>query len=176
MGHFKLARLVNNSVTFLLNLQVLNLSHVANWMGEESFEEEDGFVPNNMLCVPIFNSQRDVIGVAQLINKVRFYLIALFVCNQQHALCTIVSILSKNFQNLAIFYCSRAKFADVVGGRRHLTASRYVPFQLPKRCRLAKLFNYIEYMQNSIPSFFSQKYFYILNTLNASNILPLCSG
>ena len=44
---------------------------MANWLGEESFQEADGFVPINMLCVPIFNGQRDVIGVAQLINKVQ---------------------------------------------------------------------------------------------------------
>jgi hypothetical protein len=39
-------------------------------MGVETFSEQDGFVPMNMLCVPIFNGQHDVIGVAQLINKV----------------------------------------------------------------------------------------------------------
>ena len=48
---------------------MLNLSSVANWLGEE-LEDKDGFVPKTMLCLPIFNGQRDVIGVAQLINKV----------------------------------------------------------------------------------------------------------
>ena len=38
-------------------------------MGEK-LEDKDGFVPKTMLCLPIFNGQRDVIGVAQLINKV----------------------------------------------------------------------------------------------------------
>ncbi len=49
--------------------EVLNLSSVANWLGEK-LEDKDGFVPKTMLCLPIFNGQRDVIGVAQLINKV----------------------------------------------------------------------------------------------------------
>ena len=51
-------------------LQVLNLNSVANFLGVEQFSEEDGFVPKTMISVPIFNSQREVIGVAQLINKV----------------------------------------------------------------------------------------------------------
>ena len=51
--------------------QVLNLSSVANWLGEQ-LEDKDGFVPKTMLCLPIYNGQRDVIGVAQLINKVSF--------------------------------------------------------------------------------------------------------
>jgi hypothetical protein len=49
---------------------VLNLSNVGAWLGE-NLEDRDGFVPKTMLCLPIFNGQRDVIGVAQLINKVR---------------------------------------------------------------------------------------------------------
>ena len=49
--------------------QVLNLSSVANWLGEK-LEDKDGFKPKTMLCLPIFNGQSDVIGVAQLINKV----------------------------------------------------------------------------------------------------------
>ena len=48
---------------------MLNLSSVANWLGEK-LEDKDGFVPKTMLCLPIYNGQRDVIGVAQLINKV----------------------------------------------------------------------------------------------------------
>ena len=53
-----------------LFLQVLNISNVANWLGEK-LEDRDGFIPKTMLSVPIFNGARDVIGVAQLINKVR---------------------------------------------------------------------------------------------------------
>ena len=56
---------------YLLLYQVLNLSSVANWLGEQ-LEDKDGFVPKTMLCLPIYNGQRDVIGVAQLINKVSF--------------------------------------------------------------------------------------------------------
>ena len=48
----------------------MNLSNVGAWLGE-NLEDRDGFVPKTMLCLPIFNGQRDVIGVAQLINKVR---------------------------------------------------------------------------------------------------------
>ena len=59
---------------------MLNLSNVANWLGEESFEESDGFVPLNMLCVPIFNGLGEVIGVAQLINKVKSEMGAKYNC------------------------------------------------------------------------------------------------
>lgn len=48
--------------------EVLNLSNVAEWFGED-LEDRDGFVPRTMLSLPIFNGQRTVIGVAQLINK-----------------------------------------------------------------------------------------------------------
>ena len=62
--------------------QVLNLSSVANWLGEQ-LEDKDGFVPKTMLCLPIYNGQRDVIGVAQLINKVSFWLQLLFVSSSR---------------------------------------------------------------------------------------------
>ena len=50
--------------------QVLNLSNVSSWLGEELEPDDDGFVPNTMLSIPIYNGTRDLIGVAQLINKV----------------------------------------------------------------------------------------------------------
>ena len=55
---------------FVSTYKVLNISNVANWLGEK-LEDRDGFIPKTMLSVPIFNGARDVIGVAQLINKVR---------------------------------------------------------------------------------------------------------
>ena len=54
---------------FISTYKVLNISNVANWLGEK-LEDRDGFIPKTMLSVPIFNGARDVIGVAQLINKV----------------------------------------------------------------------------------------------------------
>ncbi|XP_023335446.1 cGMP-specific 3',5'-cyclic phosphodiesterase, partial [Eurytemora carolleeae] len=51
------------------NLEVLNLGSVKDWCGEELEQEEDGFTPKSMLSLPIYNGQRTVIGVAQLINK-----------------------------------------------------------------------------------------------------------
>ena len=39
-------------------------------MGEAPSAESDGFVPETMLCLPIFNRNKIVIGVAQLMNKV----------------------------------------------------------------------------------------------------------
>ena len=51
--------------------QVLNLSNVFDWMGEAPSAESDGFVPETMLCLPIFNRNKIVIGVAQLMNKVK---------------------------------------------------------------------------------------------------------
>ena len=56
--------------SFPLTPQVLNLSSVTDWLGEK-LEDNDGFIPKTMLCLPIFNGSRDVIGVAQLINKVK---------------------------------------------------------------------------------------------------------
>ena len=50
--------------------EILHLNNVSKFLGEEkAFSEVDGFTPKNMLCVPIFNGQRDLIGVAQLVNK-----------------------------------------------------------------------------------------------------------
>jgi cGMP-specific 3',5'-cyclic phosphodiesterase len=39
-------------------------------MNHEMREDEDGFVTKSILCMPIMNGQKTVIGVAQLINKV----------------------------------------------------------------------------------------------------------
>lgn len=64
-------RFEQQQMAIVMCLQVLNLSNVADWLGQDTFEEADGFVPVNMLCVPIFNGQGEVIGVAQLINKVQ---------------------------------------------------------------------------------------------------------
>lgn len=72
--------LLYNTTTIMS--QVLNLSSVANWLGEQ-LEDKDGFVPKTMLCLPIYNGQRDVIGVAQLINKVSFWLQLLFVSSSR---------------------------------------------------------------------------------------------
>ena len=68
LSYFDVLLLYN---TTIIMSQVLNLSSVANWLGEQ-LEDKDGFVPKTMLCLPIYNGQRDVIGVAQLINKVSF--------------------------------------------------------------------------------------------------------
>ena len=52
--------------------QILNVSSVSQWLRmTTALSESDGFEPSSMLCVPIFNGTTDdVIGVAQLINKV----------------------------------------------------------------------------------------------------------
>jgi hypothetical protein len=52
-------------------LQILNIGDVSTWMNHEMLEDEDGFVTKSILCMPIVNGQKTVIGVAQLINKVR---------------------------------------------------------------------------------------------------------
>ena len=48
------------------------MSSVSQWLRmKTALSEADGFEPSSMLCVPIFNGTNDdVIGVAQLINKV----------------------------------------------------------------------------------------------------------
>lgn len=38
---------------------------------KQEVKEEDGFETRSILCMPIVNGQKNVIGVAQLINKVR---------------------------------------------------------------------------------------------------------
>lgn len=50
--------------------QILNIGDVSSWMSQE-VREMDGFVTRAILCMPILNGQKTVIGVAQLINKVR---------------------------------------------------------------------------------------------------------
>ncbi|KAF4528303.1 hypothetical protein B566_EDAN014978 [Ephemera danica] len=49
--------------------QILNIGDVSSWMNQE-VREEDGFLTKSILCMPIANGQKTVIGVAQLINKV----------------------------------------------------------------------------------------------------------
>ncbi|XP_067007873.1 cGMP-specific 3',5'-cyclic phosphodiesterase [Anabrus simplex] len=49
--------------------QILNIGDVSSWMNQEVREDEDGFVAKSILCMPIVNGQKTVIGVAQLINK-----------------------------------------------------------------------------------------------------------
>uniref|UniRef100_A0A8D8VUM6 Phosphodiesterase n=2 Tax=Cacopsylla melanoneura TaxID=428564 RepID=A0A8D8VUM6_9HEMI len=54
--------------------QILNIGDVPSWMREEACNDEDednsDFTMRCILCMPIFNGQKTVIGVAQLINKV----------------------------------------------------------------------------------------------------------
>lgn len=49
--------------------QILNIGDVSTWMNHEMLEDEDGFLTKSILCMPIVNGQKTVIGVAQLINK-----------------------------------------------------------------------------------------------------------
>ena len=53
--------------------QILNIGDVATWLRKEVMEIESEPI-RSILCMPIVNGQRVVIGVAQLINKVsNFY-------------------------------------------------------------------------------------------------------
>lgn len=52
--------------------QILNISDVSTWMNQD-VREEDNFLTKSILCMPISNGQKTLIGVAQLINKVRVY-------------------------------------------------------------------------------------------------------
>lgn len=50
--------------------QILNIGDVATWLKKDVMENgKEGI--RSILCMPIVNGQRVVIGVAQLINKVR---------------------------------------------------------------------------------------------------------
>ncbi|KAK7792520.1 hypothetical protein R5R35_009928 [Gryllus longicercus] len=49
--------------------QILNIGDVSAWMKTDLRQEEDGFMARSILCMPIVNGQKTVIGVAQLINK-----------------------------------------------------------------------------------------------------------
>ncbi|XP_047112368.1 cGMP-specific 3',5'-cyclic phosphodiesterase, partial [Schistocerca piceifrons] len=49
--------------------QILNIGDVSSWMNQEVREDDDDFVARSILCMPIANGQKTVIGVAQLINK-----------------------------------------------------------------------------------------------------------
>ncbi len=37
-----------------------------------NIDKKSGFITKNMLCIPIFNSKREIMGVIQLLNKSRF--------------------------------------------------------------------------------------------------------
>ncbi|XP_076037013.1 cGMP-specific 3',5'-cyclic phosphodiesterase-like isoform X2 [Oratosquilla oratoria] len=51
--------------------QTLNISDVEGWRGSPlEGDEEEGFVTKSVLTIPIYNSARQVLGVAQMINKV----------------------------------------------------------------------------------------------------------
>jgi len=63
----------------VLFAQILNIGDVATWMNEE-VREEDGFLTRAILCMPILNGQKTVIGVAQLINKVGVFVIRSKLC------------------------------------------------------------------------------------------------
>lgn len=67
--------------------QILNIGDAITWYGESMdlqsssnamvFAQDSRMytdLPKSILCMPIYNGQRQVIGVAQLINKVRFNL------------------------------------------------------------------------------------------------------
>lgn len=49
--------------------QILNIGDVTSWLKREVLENGDDPI-RSILCMPIVNGQRAVIGVAQLINKV----------------------------------------------------------------------------------------------------------
>lgn len=64
--------------------QILNIGDAITWYGESMdlqssskamvFAQKSQMyndLPKSILCMPIYNGQRQVIGVAQLINKVR---------------------------------------------------------------------------------------------------------
>lgn len=55
--------------------KALNISNVVEWLRENNKAvlsgAEDAANIRTMLCMPIVNANKDVIGVAQLINKVR---------------------------------------------------------------------------------------------------------
>lgn len=61
-----------------ISVQLLNIADVKIWAAslnrQPSIDDDDGCpdrVPiNSILCMPILNGKKDVIGVAQLINKV----------------------------------------------------------------------------------------------------------
>ena len=52
--------------------QILNIGDVETWQKKEVWDTEKDPI-KSILCMPIVNGQRSVIGVAQLINKVRRY-------------------------------------------------------------------------------------------------------
>lgn len=49
--------------------QILNIGDVSSWL-KKDIGQLDGEPIKSILCMPIVNGQRSVIGVAQLINKV----------------------------------------------------------------------------------------------------------
>ncbi|EEB10808.1 cAMP/cGMP cyclic nucleotide phosphodiesterase, putative [Pediculus humanus corporis] len=63
------SKLVKIAKYVAANGQILNISDVTTWMNQDVREEEDNFLTKSILCMPISNGQKTLIGVAQLINK-----------------------------------------------------------------------------------------------------------
>lgn len=62
--------------------QILNIGDVATWSKKDVVQCGDESI-KSILCMPIANGQRTVIGVAQLINKVTLYLSIKFKFNNR---------------------------------------------------------------------------------------------
>ncbi|XP_014291303.1 cGMP-specific 3',5'-cyclic phosphodiesterase isoform X1 [Halyomorpha halys] len=66
LGKSKLAQIAKYVAT---TGQILNIGDVSSWMNEDVTGKGDSVVARCILCMPIINGQKQVIGVAQLINK-----------------------------------------------------------------------------------------------------------
>ncbi|KAK6621921.1 cGMP-specific 3',5'-cyclic phosphodiesterase [Polyplax serrata] len=67
-GEMSSSKLVQIARYVAANGHILNISDVSTWMNQD-VREEDNFLTKSILCMPISNGQKTLIGVAQLINK-----------------------------------------------------------------------------------------------------------
>lgn len=77
--------------------QLINISNVSDWLKEHSEikanDTETIEKIESILCMPIVNGQKKVIGVVQLINKVRIYCITKYFTNAINATLCITFLL-----------------------------------------------------------------------------------
>lgn len=100
--------------------QILNIGDVTTWLKKDVVQAGSDPI-KSILCMPIVNGQRNVIGVAQLINKVKILMMK-----------TRVPILPKtrDFRPI-IFYYSQPNFDNL---SRQSKMDRFNVFEILKLC------------------------------------------
>lgn len=96
--------------------QILNIGDVTTWLKKDVVQAGSDPI-KSILCMPIVNGQRNVIGVAQLINKVEIHFLrsqnSRFSTNyiQSNSLSFKITILYNNLKDRTGNHCNVQKFS-----------------------------------------------------------------